>query len=138
MATSNVYKCDVCGKKSNVSPTIHTCSNHINNINRDFDRKDRQYRAASSPDQTTGKEGHTLHADYNQKNHLYTFDYRGHGMIVKEADMMWEKNPMNVLAEQAAEFIKHVDKEIGWSWKPNKKKLSHDEILAQLETVVKR
>lgn len=137
MAVPRSYRCAVCGKVSHHSATIHTCSNRIN-MNRGFDQKDRQYRAASSPDQTTGKEGHILHADYNQENKLYTFDYRGHGMIVKEADIVWETYPMNVLAEKAAEFIKRVDKEIGWSWEPNKQKLSHAGILAQLETVVKR
>lgn len=105
---------------------------------RGFDQKDQQYRAASNPDQSIGKEGYTLHADYNQKNHLYTFQYRGHGMIVLESEVMWETYPMNVLAEKASGFIKSVDKEIGWDWKPNRQKLSRDEILAKLETAVKK
>lgn len=133
---TNPYKCSICGKESSSLIQTHYCSRGI--TNRDFDQKDQQYRIASSPDQTTGKEGFTLHADYDRKNHLYTFGYRGQNKTVKESDITWETYPMNILAEIAAEFIKSVDKEIGWDWEPNEKKLSHGEILAQLESVVKR
>ncbi|KKN69302.1 hypothetical protein LCGC14_0442970 [marine sediment metagenome] len=133
-------RCPNCGKISSDIQQTHFCSRGYQSLleHKDFDRKDRQYRGASSPDQSTGKEGHTLHADYNRQNHLYAFEYRGHGMIVKEADIAWETYPMNVLAEKAAAFIKSVDREVGWPWKPGEQKLSHNEILTQLETVIKR
>ena len=101
--------------------------------NRSFDRRDQVYRNAPNLDQLSGKEKYILDAGYDQKNHLYTFMYRGHGMIVQESEIMWETYPMNCLAEKATEFIKSVDKEIGWSWKPNKEKLVHEQILAKLE-----
>ncbi len=106
-------------------------------VNRSFDRTDHQYRSASIPDGSIGKESFTLNADYNQKNHLYTFQYSGHGMIVQESEIMWEIYPMNLLAEKATEFIRSVDKQIGWDWKPSGQKLGHDEILAQLEAARK-
>ena len=101
--------------------------------NRSFDKKDQQYRSATDPDSATGKEGYTLNADYNKENHLYTFQYRGHGMTVPESEIMWETYPMNLLAEKATGFIQSVDKQIGWNWEPSKGKLGHSEILAQLE-----
>lgn len=128
-------RCTICGKMSStLIQQKHFCNHH----SRDFDRKDQQYRSAASPDKTIGKEGYTLRADYDQYNRAYTFDYRGHSITVKESDIIWETYPMNLLAEKATEFIKSIDKEIGWSWIPNKQKLSHNEILVQLEAVVKR
>jgi len=105
--------------------------------NRLFDQNDQEYRSATGLDSIAGKEGYTLDADYNRDHHLYTFQYRGHGIVVPESEIMWETYPMNLLAEKITEFIKSIDKQIGWNWEPGKQKLGHNEILAQLEASCK-
>ena len=100
-----------------------------------FDTKDSAYRNSNASRQA-GREGFTLKASYDPQLHQYVFEYRGHSVTMPESKMMWDSYPMDTLAKAATEFIKTVDKKVGWNWEPRDEKLDHEQLLAQLETIL--
>ncbi len=143
-------KCPSCGKPSldyrqdsmtvycrylecGYSKRDNTSRNRPFDMSRSFDMKDARYRAAD-PTQH-GEEGHILHAEYDKEQRLYMFKYRDHGMAVQESEIMWDAFPMQTLAKMASEFMRSVNRKVGWDWEPRDEKLEHKQLLARLEAI---
>ena len=99
-----------------------------------FDSIDRAYRDSSVPDVLANtRKGYDLQTHYNIADHRYEFYYRGHKFCIDEVEIMWDRYPMNILAERIKKIMKEINGKEDFGWKPKERSLSHSEILNQLE-----